>query len=57
MNAIGIYIAGLECAKAKYPEWPAANDLFIEHRVIKIYLKTLALKSYSQSLDAKIMVL
>jgi len=22
-----IYIAGLECSKAKYPEWPAANNI------------------------------
>ena len=31
INTIWIYIASLECSKAKYPEWPAANDLFIEH--------------------------
>jgi len=30
-NAIGIYIASLECPNTKYPEWPAANDLFIEY--------------------------
>ena len=30
-NAIAIYIAGLECSKAEYPECPAANNLFIEH--------------------------
>ena len=29
-NAIAIYIAGLECSKAKHPECPAAYDLFIE---------------------------
>jgi len=51
-HTIGIYIAGLECSKAKYPERPADNDLFIEHNYYNI-IKTPAPNSYSQSLDAK----
>jgi len=27
-NAIAIYIAGLEWSKAKYPECPAAHDIY-----------------------------
>jgi len=30
-NTVAIYIAGLECSTAEYPECPAANDLFVEH--------------------------
>jgi len=29
-NAIAIYIAGLECSKAKYRECPADNDVYRE---------------------------
>jgi len=28
INAIAIYIADLECSKAKYPECPADNDIY-----------------------------
>lgn len=54
IKTIAIYIAGLKCSKAKYPECSAANDLFIEHNNKNIILKTLAQNNYSQGLDAKV---
>ena len=51
-NAIAIYIAGLECSEAKYPECPAAYDTY-RATSLKIESKTLAQNRNPQSLDAK----